>query len=269
MNFIYPMFFLLLFFLSGCETVPIQDDLSSSDEQVNSTVAAVNTQDSVILMRVHIKNVFKPNYQPKINYIQFKKRGEKNCDPGFEFGSSEEIPNENCYSIEPSNRQVTISDEPEEGTDYLVKQVVVPGVYKFTKIVSSANSGLIFGRYTTSINKTINVSVPGVYYLGDVDVTLRPRKKGEPRAGSVFPILDQRVSGAAGGTFDILVTDGLDEFKNEIVSLFPELSNLDINKAILPFSNHKSESIKKCSVGQVLSMKNSGLSDEQVERACE
>ncbi len=74
-----------------------------------------------------------------------------------------------------------------------------------------------------------------IVYLGRIEAVIRERKNdGELRAGPVVPLLDQAVTGFAGGTFDINVYDNYDKDIALFKQIYPLLNKYTVEKAVLP-----------------------------------
>lgn len=74
-------------------------------------------------------------------------------------------------------------------------------------------------------------SGPGVYYLGAVNATLRPREKGESSAGSPF---HPYIGGSKNQAFDVNVVDAASSDLPKFKDRFPALKNVDIRQLPLP-----------------------------------
>ena len=71
-------------------------------------------------------------------------------------------------------------------------------------------------------------------YIGNIKASVIPRKEGQPRAGSVIPLIDQAVTGFSSGTFVVDLSDNYDEEILLIKKKFPYLTGKNITKMILP-----------------------------------
>jgi hypothetical protein len=73
-----------------------------------------------------------------------------------------------------------------------------------------------------------------VTYLGRARGVTRARQDGEFRAGPLIPLVDQAVTGFAKSTFDVELSDHMEEDLNAFRTIFPALSDADIQVALLP-----------------------------------
>lgn len=90
------------------------------------------------------------------------------------------------------------------------------------------------GIFVAPLHSELEAKGPGVFYLGHVNATVRERKEGEFRAGSITPLLDQALVGASDGTFDVEITDKWAVDEAAFRSRFPSLKGVTIEKAVLP-----------------------------------
>jgi hypothetical protein len=84
------------------------------------------------------------------------------------------------------------------------------------------------------LHTEIDINESSVLYLGKVTGKVRERKENEFRAGIIFPLLDQAVTGFSGGTFDVNIIDNYEEDVNFMKTLFPALGNVQIKSQVLP-----------------------------------
>ena len=109
-----------------------------------------------------------------------------------------------------------------------------PGTYAIQGLTCLNRGFLINAFFFAPLRESLQVSGPGVFYLGHVDAIVRERVDNEFRAGPVAPLMDQSVSGASGGTFDVTISDQWERDRTEFVAAFPALKAASIQKAILP-----------------------------------
>jgi hypothetical protein len=90
------------------------------------------------------------------------------------------------------------------------------------------------GHFTLDIGASITPILGKIVYAGRIRAHMRDRKSdSEPRASSsMFPLLDQAVTGFYSGTYDITIEDKFDEdialFRNK----FPGLKQQNILKSV-------------------------------------
>jgi hypothetical protein len=177
------------------------------------------TSNPVFLMTTTLKNNYK-NYQPDLLVVGIEKPGAKEAADRFNFTMDE--------------KALIQSDKKDAGKTYLLRFQLPAGDYDLVAMRSLARSFPIIGTFITPINASIKATGPGVYYLGHIDSTVRERKDNEFKAGPSLPLLDQALSGASGGTFDVTISDKWGEYEKTFLTTFPTLSGVDIKKNILP-----------------------------------
>ena len=84
------------------------------------------------------------------------------------------------------------------------------------------------------IHEELKSSEQGIYYLGNINATVRKRNENEFKAGPSIPLIDQAFAEASNGTFDILISDQWEVDGPEFKEAFPVLSQANIEKRILP-----------------------------------
>jgi hypothetical protein len=200
-------------FLSGCATptkMAFQDDAEKLTEQSRP----------VFLMKVTIKNAYKTSYQPKLLVVNVEKPQAKEAADRINF------------TMDDKGKDETGSAAA--GNTYFVRMQLDPGRYEIRGLTSMIQSFPIMGSFFAPLHSPIEAKAPGVYYLGYVSATVRERQGNEFRAGPPVPLLDQAVSGASGGTFDVEIADAFATDEAQFRSKFPALGGIRIQKAILP-----------------------------------
>jgi hypothetical protein len=67
-----------------------------------------------------------------------------------------------------------------------------------------------------------------------VEAVRRERKEDtELRAGPLFPLLNQAVTGFSGGTFDVTIRDAYDDDLARLRKVYPALGKLEVSRAVL------------------------------------
>lgn len=207
--------------LTGCAT---RTPMAFEDDAVKLTA----TSKPVFLMTATIKNTYKTSYQPKLLVVNVEKPGAKDAADRFNFTMDEKA------KIE--------SDSPEVGNTYLLRMELPAGSYDLVGLTSLARSFPFTGFFFTPIHASIQSAGPGVYYLGHVAATVRERKGEEFKAGPSIPLIDQAVTGASGGSFDVVISDDLTADEKVFRAKFPALAGIDIKKMILPaFDREKAQ----------------------------
>ena len=108
-----------------------------------------------------------------------------------------------------------------------------PGVYTIGKVSGFATTALIYGQFNFDVGVTFELPPDTVAYLGHIDMVNRKKVKGEPSSGGIFPLIDQGVSGFAGGTFDITVSDRSDTDIPMFEETYPELEKYIVTANIM------------------------------------
>lgn len=99
-------------------------------------------------------------------------------------------------------------------------------------VYGQAKAFPIIGQFWVPLGMKLLVRKGEVVYAGRVEAILRPRADHEYRAGPLFPLLDQGVSGMSGGTFDVKVVDSFDEDMRLMREAYPALANTPVEKRI-------------------------------------
>jgi hypothetical protein len=200
--------------LTGCAT----NKMAFEDESVKLTA----TSNPVFLMTATVKNTYK-NYQPRVVVAKVNKSGAKEAADRFSYMM------DNASKIE--------SDSDKSGNTYLLRFQLPPGEYEFVNMLGLASSFPIRGTFVVPIHTTFKSSTPGVFYLGHAEATVRERIGNEFKAGPSIPLLDQAISGASGGTFDVTFSDQWDAYEKTFRAKFKALEGVEVKKSILPAFN--------------------------------
>ncbi|GAA6142624.1 hypothetical protein [Hydrogenophaga sp. 5NK40-0174] len=182
-----------------------------------------------VLMHVSLANNYKTRYQPKLIVAHFEVPNADSKEQRFNFQ-----PDEAATQIPPET-----DDEKVMPHQYFLSMELDPGEYLFGGMSSMAQAFPFIGHFHTPIMQTLSFKSPGVFYIGHVNAAVRERKDDEPRAGGVIPVLDQAVTGASGGAFDVEVSDDWDTVRNKFVMVYPSLEKAEVQKQILPAWDRK------------------------------
>lgn len=202
--------------LSGCATNKMtHTDNTESVEKISK---------SLLLMTVTLRNTVKPEYRPKLRSVNLRRPGsqdQKNRKNGLSFIVNDRVPKKRSSE--------------NDAQSYLLRMRLEDGTYSITGLGCSTSGFLITAFCAAPVFVTFTIRGPGVYYLGHIEATIRPRNGDEFRAGPVIPHpIGQAVSGFAGGTFDIAITDASEHDIPDFVSRFHDLQKVEIKKKILP-----------------------------------
>jgi hypothetical protein len=182
----------------------------------------------VLLMTATIKNSYKPGYQPKVLVLHVERPGATESKDRMNFVMDDKAKNE--------------SDDPVKGSQYFIRMELEPGTYDIKGMTSMSQSFPVIATFFTPMHSVLNVKGSGVIYLGHVEATVRERQGNEFKAGPSIPLLDQALSGASGGTFDVAITDAFATDEALFRSRFSALKDAAITKQILaPFDRAKAQ----------------------------
>jgi hypothetical protein len=201
------------FALAGCATrthMPFQNDADRLTEKSKP----------VYLMTATIKNAYRTSYQPRVIVVHVEKPGAKEAADRLNFVMDDKAKNE--------------TESADTGNSYLLRLELAPGSYEIRGLTAVAGSFPINGYFFVPIHSALESKDAGVFYIGHVSATVRERQGNEFKGGPAFPLIDQAVVGASGGTFDVEITDQFAVDEAMFRSKFPALAAAKITKAILP-----------------------------------
>ena len=190
---------------SGCvniQKMPLQEQATSIDL----------SKQTILVGKVNIKNKNAKNWQPDLLSVVIKKD-----DKSITY-----------------NQPTLVSKVPKEGKEFLFSLAAEPGAAELSFMQFLSRALLIQGAAELQFKQELNFPDSGIVYIGNIDATIVKRKEGEPRAGSVIPLIDQSVTGFSSGTFIVDVTDNYEEDVQLIREKYPYLKDQEITKMILP-----------------------------------
>lgn len=196
--------------LVGCASVnqmPLQPETSAID----------TSEKSLLVARVTIKNENAVGHQPDLLCIFLS---EGSVDSG-----------ELLSFTEPT----LISDNGEQGKDYLVSLAVKPGKVRlnYTRFLRSVPL-LLMATADMPLDQEVEVPANAIVYLGNINAVIVPRTNDDqPRAGALVPLIDQSVAGFSDGTFKIEISDQYDQDLKLLREKFPLLADKTISKHVL------------------------------------
>lgn len=203
----------LTLLLSGCAT---RTNMAFEDD--SDTVSKENKP--IFLMTATLRNTYRTSFQPKLLVVNVERSEVKGRADRINFTMDDKAKNE--------------SDSPTEGSSYLLRMELEQGDYVIRGLTSLGRTFPINGLYFAPLHSKLKSSVPGVFYLGHVEATIRERKENEFKAGPSIPLIDQAIAGASGGTFDIEISDQWEKDESKFKTKFPALVAVDVQKVILP-----------------------------------
>ncbi len=120
--------------------------------------------------------------------------------------------------------------------EYVVSMRLRPGRYTLDELDTSVSIPFVgAGRGTIPLQETFNVAAGHYYYLGRISAHLREiTSKSDLPAGGVIPIIPQKVSGCADGTFDVAIEDKYAEDASLVARSYPAMRGVKLEKMLLP-----------------------------------
>ncbi|HRH06072.1 MAG TPA: hypothetical protein PK702_09640 [Burkholderiaceae bacterium] len=206
---------------TGCAT---RNQMAFEDpsERITATSAPV------YLMTVTIKNNYR-NYQPTLTVTHIEKAAAKNTEDRL------------LAFFTDAAAKIEAADD-KNGNTYFLRFQLPAGDYSLVGMTSHARSFPVMGTFVIPLVTPIQAKGNGVYYLGHIDATVRERKGEEFKAGPTIPLIDQAVTGASGGSFDIVYSDRLSVDEKTFKSKFKALEGIEIKKALMPaFDRQKAQ----------------------------
>jgi len=202
---------LIVTLVSGCAATSSMPFAESDVEPESSK--------PLYLMTVVVKNTYMERYQPRILNIVLTK------DAGA--GKTEDL-------VFLMDKKGIIRAADKKSSTSLVRLRGGDSFNMVKGMLANASAFPVSGYYFVPLYAQLESDAPGIYYLGAVQATIRERKENEFRAGPVIPLIDQAVTGASTGTFDIDIVDLYDQDVALFRATFPALGNVTIIKKVLP-----------------------------------
>ena len=203
----------LAFLLTGCAT-------NRGMAVLDNPTAVSKPAKPVYLLTVTLRNPYKTAYQPKLVSVKVQKR------------ISPENSKTLLFEADPLAKSESIS--PVIGNSYLLRLELEPGDYLILGLNSIGQSIFTNGVFFTPLEARLMPSTPGIYYLGHIEATVRERKPNEFRAGPIFPLQEQGLTGASSGTFEVEISDRWETDNAKFQTKFPALSGANVKKTVLP-----------------------------------
>jgi hypothetical protein len=179
------------------------------------------TGKSVYLMTVTLRNTFVTSYQPRLFSVKLAKKT-----------SSE---NQHFITFEPDPQSRSESNSVATGCSYLLRMELEPGTYTLVGLNCLGQSLMMNADFFVPIAARLKTPAAGAFYLGHIEATVRERKGDEFRAcGARLPTQEQRLTGAWGGTFDVVITDEWTADAAKFGAKFPAIATMNVQKDLLP-----------------------------------
>jgi len=183
------------------------------------------TEESLALMTVRTSNPYRPTYQPGIVSVHIDRESTK--------GRQSYI-----FSV-PSRWQLRHRPDYEvknQYMEYLISLSLPPGKYVLTKISGYGGrmAPVHYGIFRIPVFSSFDIEPHSAVYLGCIDAAHRKRQEDtELRSGPAVPFADQAISGFAGGTFDVKITDCYERDVARFKRKYPALNTHVIRRAVL------------------------------------
>ena len=192
--------------LTGCAGIrPMALSSFKGESELNDT--------SIGLFTLRTTNEYKPSFQPAVKWVEIvpsdSGEGQK-------------------FKVEKPYRKVK-----KQFYEYLISINLKPGTYYVGMVMGRSNNIIISASFQFPVSARFDMPQRSVVYLGHVDMKNRERKEGEPRSGSVIPLVDQSVAGYSGGTFDVVITDRRDDDIPVFLQEYPFLKKVSIESKIM------------------------------------
>lgn len=202
----------MILLTSGCASVQkpaLTKDLTSLD----------TSQESIGVMTVRISNNNNTSYQPEIKYA-------------FIWDSASKGDDREKHSIKVSDPYQQSEDQY---NDYLISFKLPAGNYQLRELFAQSGTFPFVGTFSVPLYDEITVPENEVFYLGHINANVVEKTTDEQiAAGPLFPLIDQSITGASGGTFIVNIEDRFESDLTLIRSMFSYLENREIKNLTLP-----------------------------------
>jgi hypothetical protein len=176
--------------------------------------------DRIFLMTATLRNSYHTSHQMKLLVVNVEKANAKT--------SAERL----NFTIDDSAKSE--SDSAILGNSYFLALKLEPGGYVIRGLTARSITFPTNTLFFAPLHADLQVTGPGVFYLGHIDATVRERQNNEFKAGPTIPLIDQAAGGASGGTFDIEISDNWETDKTRFLAKFPALKAVTVTKTVLP-----------------------------------
>ena len=211
----------ILSLLTGCATTKPM----GLSEAIDSLA---EKKEAVAFFSLKAVNQHKPGFQPEVSHV-------------FVWEDGKEKREKFSFKVEDPYRK-----GKDEFNEYLVSLRLPPGAYVFREIFGSAGFFPIRGAFGAPVYTRFELKPGTIVYFGRIEATIKARTNDDQlRAGPLFPLIDQAVTGLSGGTFDIQISDN---YETDLVAFrgrYPGLVGATIERGILPPWSPPSEDAMK------------------------
>jgi len=167
---------------------------------------------SIAVFTLRTSNQYKPAFQPNVRQVEIT-AGSTGKEQGFRVGRAHA--------------------KSRDFYEYLVSVDLEPGVHTLRRVWGTSMNLMIIASFSFPVDETFEVPPNAVIYIGHMDMTNRKREEGEPRSGSLVPLVDQALAGFSGGTFDVTVSDRSATDIPLFVQTYPCLRDVQIAKTLM------------------------------------
>jgi hypothetical protein len=205
---LFFLFFCLFFVLSGCAHDPA---LSKGQNKIDLS------KESIALLSVRLSNQNKPSKQLTLNGVFI-------------------CPESETCQARPYWHKANDAYRSEKGmfNDYLMSISLKEGKYNMHTLFTKYSAFLIHATALAPLDLNVEIKPNSVIYLGHINVVLRKKKSDQEKRAALFPLIDAAVAGYSTGTFDVVVEDRFDEDMQSLISEYPGLQTVNVEKSILP-----------------------------------
>lgn len=173
---------------------------------------------SIVLMTVEVSRADESRYQPTptIIWVTDRNSGAKDQSLRFQLYKKGDM-------VELDGRST-----------YLTSLALTPGRYQLEGISGIAAAFPFVGQFFIPILADFVVKPESIRYAGHLSATMRERREGEFRAGSVIPLIDQSATGMINHSWEVVIDDrsgqDIETFREHV----PALIGLDIDDEAFP-----------------------------------
>lgn len=168
-------------------------------------------EESIVLLTLRMSNQYVPAFQPELGFIEVVDSARDGA----------------TYRVDPPHDRLE-----REYNEHLVSFQLAPGSYRIRNVSGGSSQFPIWGTFDFDLAIGFDLDPGEVVYVGHVELVNRERRDDEPRAGSLFPLIDQSVTGFSGGTFDVRISDRYSDDVAVFQETYPILNGHTVSKAL-------------------------------------
>jgi len=149
-----------------------------------------------VLLVVQVANAFKPAYQASLLEVALT---PSNFRPSVGPGPD---------PLAAYRHTLNSLKRDERSSTFVLLEPLPAGTYVLQDVRGQSLRFPVAASFQLPVGGTLTVRPGRLTYLGRAEAVNRERRSDqELRAGSLFPVIDQRIAGFANGTFDLVVRD--------------------------------------------------------------